>query len=334
MIKVENLTKAFGPKLAVNNISFTVERGEVLGFLGPNGAGKSTTMRMITGFIPPSDGKVSVGGHDVVADPIPAKRLIGYLPENAPVYVDMTVHSFLGFCAELSGLFGNARKKAINQAIEMCFLEPVLHQSVDTLSKGYRHRTCLAQSIIHDPEVLVLDEPTDGLDPNQKHEIRSLIRRMGQHKAIIFSTHILEEVEAVCSRAIIIDRGQIVANGTPEQLKRMSEFGGAVLVAIRGATGGQLLGKFANIPNSRKTTILKEENGEVWARVYPRNGGDEHRNGELVRNVLEAANGWKVEEVRTEEGRLDEVFLGITLPDTAGAQDKSFQPQMNTDEHG
>jgi ABC-2 type transport system ATP-binding protein len=316
MIKVENLTKAFGPKLAVINISFRVERGEVLGFLGPIGAGKSTTMRMITGFIPPSDGKVSVGGFDVATNPIQAKRLIGYLPENAPVDVDMTVRSFLSFCAELSGLQGHARKKAVNRVVEMCFLEPVLHQSVDTLSKGYRHRTCLAQSIIHDPEVLVLDEPTDGLDPNQKHEIRSLIRRMGERKAIIFSTHILEEVEAVCSRAIIIDRGQIVANGTPQELKRRSELGGAVLVAIRGVSGDKLMRRLSTIPNSRKTRILKEEKGEVWARVYPRNGGGEHRNGDLVRNVLEAANGWKVEELRTEEGRLDDVFRGITLPDT------------------
>ncbi len=316
MIKVQNLTKAFGPKLAVNNLSFQVERGEVLGFLGPNGAGKSTTMRMITGFIPPSDGKVSVGGFDVATNPIQAKRLIGYLPENAPVYVDMTVRGFLGFCAELSGLQGSARKKAVNQVIEMCFLEPVLHQSVDTLSKGYRHRTCLAQSIIHDPDVLVLDEPTDGLDPNQKHEIRSLIRRMGQRKAIIFSTHILEEVEAVCSRAIIIDRGEIVANGTPDELKQRSELGGAVWLAVRGVSGDKLIERLSTIPNSRRAAILKDENGEVWARVYPRNGDGQHRNGELVRNVLEAANGWKIEELRTEEGRLDEVFRGITLPDT------------------
>ena len=313
MILAENLVKAFGPKLAVNGVSFSVERGEVLGVLGPNGAGKSTTMRMLTGFIPPSSGKISVGGHDMLADPIPAKRLIGYLPENAPVYVDMTVRSFLGFCAELSGLCGDARKKAVNRVIEMCFLEPVQYQSVDTLSKGYRHRTCFAQAIIHDPDVLVLDEPTDGLDPNQKHEIRGLIRRMGEHKAIIFSTHILEEVEAVCSRAIIIDRGQIVANGTPQELKRKSELGGAILLAVRGATGMQLTDALAGIPNARKSTILREENGEIWARVYPKAG---NRNGELVRNVLVAANGWQVEELRTEEGRLDEVFRSITLPDT------------------
>src|SRR5688572_1715048 len=228
MIKVENLTKTFGPKVAVNRISFSVERGEVLGFLGPNGAGKSTSMRMITGFIPPTEGKVSVGGHDILEDPIPAKRMIGYLPENAPAYTDMTVHGFLNFAAELRGLRGDERKKAVNRAVEMCFLEGVIHQSVDTLSKGYRHRTCFAQSIIHDPPILVLDEPTDGLDPNQKHEVRNLIRRMGEKKAIIFSTHILEEVEAACTRAIIIDRGKVVANGTPEELKQRSDLAGAV----------------------------------------------------------------------------------------------------------
>jgi ABC-2 type transport system ATP-binding protein len=320
MIEVKNLVKAFGAKLAVNDISFGVERGEVLGFLGPNGAGKSTTMRMITGFIPPSDGRITVGGHDITTDPISAKRLIGYLPENAPVYADMSVQGFLSFCAELSGLRGDSRKKAVNRVVEMCFLEPVLLQSVDTLSKGYRHRTCLAQAILHDPDVLVLDEPTDGLDPNQKHEIRGLIRRMGERKAIIFSTHILEEVEAVCSRAIIIDRGKIVASGTPQQLKSRSEHGGAIVVAVRGPTSAQLAEKLARMKLARKATILKEENGEIWARVFPT---PDQRNGELMRNVIEAANGWKIEEIRTEEGRLDEVFRGITLPDTAKSETSS-----------
>jgi ABC-2 type transport system ATP-binding protein len=313
MIKVENLTKLFGQKAAVNHISFTVERGEVLGFLGPNGAGKSTTMRMITGFIPPSDGRVTVGGYDMVTDPIPAKRLIGYLPENAPAYADMTVESFLGFVAELRGLRGDQRKKAIHRVVEMCFLEAVLYQSVDTLSKGYRHRTCFAQSIIHDPDVLVLDEPTDGLDPNQKHEVRGLIRRMGERKAIIFSTHILEEVEAVCSRAIIIDRGKVVANGTPQQLKQQSDVSGAVLLVVRGVAGNQLVEKLSGVANARRTAIIKEENGKVWARIYPKS---ENRNGDLARNVLLAANAWQVEELHTEEGRLDEVFRSITLPDT------------------
>jgi ABC-2 type transport system ATP-binding protein len=317
MIKVENLCKAFGPKLAVNNVSFNVESGEVLGFLGPNGAGKSTSMRMITGFIPPSSGTVTVGGFDMLSNPIPAKRLIGYLPESAPAYIDMTVRGFLRFCGELSGLRGDSLNKAVHRAVEMCFLESVLYQSVDTLSKGYRHRTCFAQAIIHDPPILIMDEPTDGLDPNQKHEIRSLIRRMGERKAIIFSTHILEEVEAVCSRAIIIDRGQIVANGTPQELKQKCEYGGAVLLVVAGVTGTQLTERFSQIPHARKTAILKEEKGKVWARVYPKS---ENRNGELARHVLAAANSWQVEELHTEEGRLDEVFRSITLPDTAKEQ--------------
>jgi ABC-2 type transport system ATP-binding protein len=192
----------------------------VLGFLGPNGAGKSTTMRMITGYLPPTAGSVSVGGHDVVEAPLQAKRLIGYLPEAAPSYPDMTVEGFLSFAAELRGLDGAARRKAIARVVELCFLSSVLHQSIDTLSKGYKHRTCLAQALIHDPEVLILDEPTDGLDPNQKHEVRNLIRELSKTKAIIFSTHILEEVDAVCTRAIIIDRGRIVASGTPDELGR------------------------------------------------------------------------------------------------------------------
>jgi len=313
MIKVDNLCKTFGPKVAVDHISFTVERGEVLGFLGPNGAGKSTSMRMITGFIPPTDGKITVGGHDMVSDPIPAKRLIGYLPENAPAYADMTVESFLGFIAELRGLRGDDKKKAIHRVVEMCFLEAVLYQSVETLSKGYRHRTCFAQSIIHDPEVLVLDEPTDGLDPNQKHEVRGLIRDMGARKAIIFSTHILEEVEAVCSRAIIIDRGRIVANGTPEQLKQKSDYAGAVLLVVRGTQSAQLVERLSIIPNARRAAVVKEENGRVWARVYPKG---ESRNGDLAAEVLAAASVWKVEELHTEEGRLDEVFRSITLTDT------------------
>jgi len=238
MIKVQNLAKVFGTKRAVDGVSFSVERGEVLGFLGPNGAGKSTTMRMITGFISPSAGTVSVGGFDTVEHPIEAKRLIGYLPENAPAYTDMTVYGFLNFAAEIRCLRREDKKRAVNRVVETCFLESVLHQSVETLSKGYRHRTCFAQSIIHDPDVLVLDEPTDGLDPNQKHEVRQLIRRMGEKKAIILSTHILEEVDAVCSRAIIIDRGRIVANGTPQELRQKSEWAGAVTARLGGVHNG------------------------------------------------------------------------------------------------
>ncbi|MCP5525537.1 MAG: ATP-binding cassette domain-containing protein [Verrucomicrobiales bacterium] len=319
MIKVDNLVKAFGPKLAVNGISFTVERGEVLGFLGPNGAGKSTTMRMVTGFIPPTSGAIQVGGHDVSTHPIPAKRLIGYLPENAPAYTDMTVLGFLNFAAELRGLTGDARKQAVHRAVEMCFLENVLHQSVDTLSKGYRHRTCFAQSVIHDPPILILDEPTDGLDPNQKHEVRSLIRRMGEHKAIVFSTHILEEVDAACTRAIIIDRGKIVANGTPAQLRQRSEFSGAVSLRVLGVAAADVTAKIRELPTVRKAETLKEEAGGVTVRAYPRL---ETRDGSLPESLydLGVRSNWKVAELRTEEGRLDEVFRSITLPDTSPAQ--------------
>jgi ABC-2 type transport system ATP-binding protein len=321
MIKVENLTKAFGPKVAVNRISFSVERGEVLGFLGPNGAGKSTSMRMITGFIPPTEGRITVGGFDMVDNPIPAKALIGYLPENAPAYSDMTVFGFLNFTAELRGLRGNAKKKAVNRAVEMCFLESVIHQSIDTLSKGFRHRTCFAQSIIHDPDILILDEPTDGLDPNQKHEVRTLIRRMGEKKAIIFSTHILEEVDAACSRAIIIDRGQIVANGTPAQLRQKSDIAGAVLLRVTGITGGELKDRLTQAGAGRKVLIVKEDSSAVTARVYPKGA---NVNGELARSVAEiaAAQKWHVEELHTEEGRLDEVFRSITLPETVKSQEE------------
>jgi len=218
MIEVENLTKKFGSKTAVDDLSFSVKKGEVLGFLGPNGAGKSTTMRMVTGFIPPTSGSIRVCGLSVTQDPMGAKRHIGYLPESAPLYNDMTVTGFLNFGAEIRGLSGGAMKDAVDKAIETCFLQGVANQSIDTLSKGYRHRTCLAQSLLHDPDVLILDEPTDGLDPNQKHEVRQLIRRLGQDKAILFSTHILEEVEAACTRAVIVDQGKIVVDGTPAEL--------------------------------------------------------------------------------------------------------------------
>ncbi|MBI4207320.1 MAG: ATP-binding cassette domain-containing protein [Betaproteobacteria bacterium] len=315
MIKVENLSKAFGPKLAVNDISFSVERGEVLGFLGPNGAGKSTTMRMVTGFIPPTAGKISVGGYDVLENPIPAKRMIGYLPENAPGYADMTVSGFLNFAAELRGMRGDARKKAVNRAVDLCFLENVLYQSIETLSKGYKHRTCLAQALIHDPGILVMDEPTDGLDPNQKSEVRSLIKRMGENKAIIFSSHILEEVEAACSRVIIIDRGRIVAYGTPDELKARSEMAGAVHVRVNGVPAATLKDRLAQVPGAARAEILAERDGTAELRVYP----DKSRaGGNLTRDVAELAarQQWQVAEIHTEEGRLDEVFRSITLPDT------------------
>ena len=313
MIKVQNLAKLFGTKRAVDGVSFSVERGEVLGFLGPNGAGKSTTMRMITGFLPPSGGAVSVGGFDLVEHPIEARRLIGYLPENAPAYTDMTVHGFLNFAAEIRGLRGDARKKAVSRVVEMCFLESVLHQSVETLSKGYRHRTCFAQSVIHDPDVLVLDEPTDGLDPNQKHEVRQLIRRMGEKKAIIFSTHILEEVDAVCSRAIIIDRGKIVANGTPQELRQKSEWAGAVTLRVKGVAASAVTAKLYQVPLVKRVTVVDEKEGRVTVRAFPKSGA----NGALAQAIGQAAHEWQIEQLQAEEGRLDEVFRSITMPDTA-----------------
>jgi len=318
MIKVNNLAKSFGTKRAVDGVTFSVERGEVLGFLGPNGAGKSTTMRMITGFIPPSSGSVTVGGYDVVDQAIPARRLIGYLPENAPAYTDMTVYGFLNFAAEIRGLRGDAKRAAVNKAVETCFLESVLHQSVETLSKGFRHRTCFAQSIIHDPDVLVLDEPTDGLDPNQKHEVRQLIRRMGEKKAIIFSTHILEEVDAACSRAIIIDRGKIVANGTPSELRQKSDYAGAVTVRVSGVGAGAVQQRLSQIPAVKRVVLVKEDAAAVTMRAFPKS----EANGTLAVSVAEAVQGWRVEELHTEEGRLDEVFRSITMPDTVTEEKK------------
>jgi ABC-2 type transport system ATP-binding protein len=311
MIKVEQLTKTFGAKRAVDGISFSVERGEVLGFLGPNGAGKSTTMRMLTGFLPPTSGTVTVGGFDMAEQPLAAKKLIGYLPESAPAYTDMTVYGFLNFAAEIRGYRGAARKAAIDRVVELCFLGAVLHQNVDTLSKGYRHRTCFAQSIIHDPDILVLDEPTDGLDPNQKHEIRQLIRTMGRNKAIIFSTHILEEVDAACTRAIIIDRGVIVANGTPEQLRNRSEWAGAVTLKVQGQPVAAVQEKLNQLRAAKRVTAIAENN-RVTVTVFPRAAGD----GDLTREVIAATNGWQISELRTETGRMDEVFRTITMPDT------------------
>jgi ABC-2 type transport system ATP-binding protein len=303
MIKIENLVKTFGPKRAVDGISFSVERGEVLGFLGPNGAGKSTTMRMVTGFMPPTSGRVSIGGHDVAESPLEAKRLVGYLPENAASYPDMTVKGFLDFTAELRGLQGIKKKHAVARVVELCFLHTVLNQSIDTLSKGYKHRTCLAQALVHDPQVLIMDEPTDGLDPNQKHEVRNLIRELGKDKAIVFSTHILEEVDAACTRAIIIDRGRIVANGTPEELRGMSELSGAVTLQARGAT------------LERLSSLGRVESLNGAFRIYP---SDKSKAAELAKAVVELVNlhGWKVEGMYTERGELDEVFRRITLPDT------------------
>ena len=225
MVEVHDLKKHFGQIEAVRGVSFDVAQGEVLGFLGPNGAGKSTTMRMITGFIPPSAGNVTVGGYDVTENPLEVKKQIGYLPENAPAYESMSVTNFLRFAGSARGYKGSELEDRVDAAIKKCSLEGVRNQTISTLSKGYRQRSCFAQAILHDPPVLIMDEPTDGLDPNQKFVVREMIRKMASEKAIIISTHILEEVDAVCSRAIIIAKGRIVANGTPAELKSQSSIG-------------------------------------------------------------------------------------------------------------
>jgi ABC-2 type transport system ATP-binding protein len=225
MVEVRDLKKHFGHIQAVRGVSFDVSKGEVLGFLGPNGAGKSTTMRMITGYLPPSAGTASVGEHDILTSPLEAKALIGYLPENAPAYGSMSVTAFLRFAGEIRGYRGSELADRVAAAVAKCSLDGVRDQTVSTLSKGYRQRCCFAQAILHDPPVLIMDEPTDGLDPNQKHVVREMIKEMASEKAIIVSTHILEEVDAVCSRAIIIAKGKIVANGTPDELKSKSPSG-------------------------------------------------------------------------------------------------------------
>lgn len=220
MISVKNLKRSFGPVVAVDDISFEVEKGEVLGFLGPNGAGKSTAMKMLACFLAPDSGTASVCGHDILRQSIAVRKCIGYLAEDAPAYNEMTVGSFLNFVCDARRINSRRRKEALDRIVPMCSIESVYHQSIETLSKGYRRRVGLAQALIHDPEVLILDEPTDGLDPNQKYEVRQLINKMAADKCIIVSTHILEEVEAVCTRTIIIARGKILVDSTPTELKQ------------------------------------------------------------------------------------------------------------------
>ncbi len=319
MIEVQNLSKHFGPKVAVDGVSFAVEKGEVLGFLGPNGAGKSTTMRMVTGYFPPTAGCIRIAGIDIVDDELGAKAKIGYLPENAPLYIDMAVGDFLSFTAEIRGLRGVENRKAVDRVCEMCFLEPVRQQSIDTLSKGYRHRTCLAQSLIHDPDILILDEPTDGLDPNQKHEVRELIRRMGEKKAIIFSTHILEEVEAACSRAIIIDRGKNVADGTPAELKGKADYAGCLRVRISGIAGSGIRQELEKLAGVKRVHTLEATDKALTARLE---SASKVNGSELSAAVLKlcADRCWALEELRREEGRLDDVFRQITISETEAAK--------------
>ena len=301
MINVDGLVKDFGLIKAVDNVTFTVDRGEVLGFLGPNGAGKSTTMKMITGFLTPTAGRVSVCGHDVVDRPIQAKAQIGYLPEGAPAYADMTPRGFLKFIAEIRGFSGAEAQRCIGAAVAKVQLREVMDQSIDTLSKGFKRRVGLAQAILHDPPVLILDEPTEGLDPNQKHEVRALIGEMSQDKAIIISTHILEEVDAVCTRALIIAKGRIVADGTPDQLESRSELHNAVSITTTADGAADAL---TGLPGVRRV----ERVGDNVYRVYPQDGQS------VIAEVSAHARekGWPVDQLIVENGRLDEVFRRIT----------------------
>lgn len=307
MISVRNLVKCFGERRAVDDVSFEVDKGVVLGFLGPNGAGKTTTMRIIAGFIPPTSGRVTVAGHDVVENPVEARRVIGYLPENAPLYEDMTAEEFLLFVAEMRGFRGADRRKKADEMIEKCFLSNVRHQPIETLSKGYRQRTCFAQAILHDPAILIFDEPTDGLDPNQKQVVRNMIRHMGKEKTIILSTHLLEEVEAVCSRVLIISNGRLVADGTPDELRKRSRYYNVVTVELA-APRDQAEGALKSLSGARRVEYLGGEGEKHRFRVTPSDGLP------LAPTIFDLARDrrWAVLDLQTHPGRLDDVFQRLT----------------------
>jgi len=301
MIKADGLVKDFGRRRAVDGVSFEVGKGAVLGFLGPNGAGKTTTIRMVAGFLAPSAGTVHVKGIDVARNPVAAQKSIGYMPETAPLYGDMTVSVFLGFIAEVRGFIGAERASRVDYALDRCFLKPVRNQTIDTLSKGYRQRTCLAQALLHDPDILLLDEPTEGLDPNQKQVVRDMICEMAAERVIMISTHVLEEVEAVCTRAIIISNGRIVADDTPAALKARSSKFNAVTLS---AEGKDIVQTLENIPDIGIVQTL--DDGKIVA--FPKVGKS------IAAEVFAAVqrHEWKVTDIKVDEGRLDDVFRQIT----------------------
>lgn len=306
MINVQSLCKEFSGFRAVDALSFEVPKGQVLGFLGPNGAGKSTTMKMLTGFIEPTSGTATVGGADIKKDSLQVRRLIGYLPESAPSYGEMTVVEFLRFIAEVRGKRGAESLRAAEAMRPVCSLEDVWMQPIETLSKGYRQRVGFAQALIHDPPVLILDEPTDGLDPNQKHEVRQLIRRMGNEKTIILSTHILEEVEAICERAIIIANGKIVADATPAELMRRSASFNAVTLRVAANDAERARRLFGSAPDVDRIEDVAASPGAM--RIYPRGGVA------IAAAVSETARASNLlfEQLSVEPGRLDEVFRQVT----------------------
>jgi len=306
MIDCKELTKQYGPLRAVDALSFQVKPGEVLGFLGPNGAGKSTTMRIIAGFIAPTSGSVSVCGHDVRTQAIEAKRRIGYLPEGAPSYPEMTPLSFLHFVAELRGISGARRRSRLDEVIGLLHLESVLGQSIDTLSKGFKRRVGLAQAILHDPDVLILDEPTDGLDPNQKFDVRQLISSMAKNKIVVISTHVLEEVDAVCNRALIIAHGRILADDTPAGLETSSRFHNAVTLKLRDPGLTEAVATAVEALREVADTEVDATAGRLTAFPAP---------GQLPLNAisqLAASQNWDLTELHLESGRLDEVFRTVT----------------------
>ena len=304
MIQIEGLKKRFGPIQAVDDVSFSVGRGEVLGFLGPNGAGKSTTMKILAGFLPADSGRARIMGYDVATDPIEAKRRLGYMPEGAPSYPDMTPEGFLGFIADVRGYAGAEKKKRVIEAASRTELYEVMRQPIETLSRGFKRRVGLAAALLHDPDVLVLDEPTDGLDPNQKHEMRMLIRAMAPKKAIVISTHILEEVDAVCSRAIIIARGHVVADGTPAALEARSKRHNGVVVTASKDMRERLKPLLASLTGVERTI---DEGDALFVQPTDRQPiFDEVR--ALIRQ-----RGIEVKEVRPEHGHLEDVFRALTV---------------------
>ncbi|MFZ5492486.1 MAG: ABC transporter ATP-binding protein [Pseudomonadota bacterium] len=316
-VAVRHLTKDFGPLRAVDDLSFSVGSGEVVGFLGPNGAGKSTTMKMITGYLAPTAGEVEVCGMDLAREPLAVKAAIGYLPEGAPLYGDMTPRRFLDFVASVRGLESTARARRVESVVDRMALGGVMDQSIETLSKGFKRRVGLAQAILHDPPVLILDEPTDGLDPNQKHEVRELIRDIAADKVIIVSTHILEEVEAICSRAVIIAGGRLLADGRPAELASRSQFHNAVVLVISGGPA-DLPEQLAAVPGVARVEVLDEADGQRRLRLLASRGQSLL---EAVGDRLRSA-GWQADELYVEQGRLDDVFRQLTL-EVAGRETRS-----------
>lgn len=308
-VRITGLSKRYGPVQAVAGLDLTIHTGGTVALLGPNGAGKSTTMKMITGFVTPDSGSATVCGHDVGKDALEARRHLGYLPEGAPCYPEMTPRSFLDFIADVRQLEGGERRRRLDAVIAELHLEPVLGQSIDTLSKGFKRRVGLAQAILHDPDVLILDEPTDGLDPNQKHEVRELIRSMSADKLIVISTHILEEVEAVCSRAIIISDGRILTDETPAELAARSRYHNAVRMTLeREANFDEIRAAVDELPSVAGTESNRSHR-TIIALPASSNG-----NPGPWREIsdLAAARQWPVASLQFQGGRLDDVFRQIT----------------------